>query len=127
MKRFSLSILLIVFTSIRGDIFAYNTALENADGKVVYCYNKSRESEVVYSFYYSFGSVSSQQVMFKSTTQKMTTVGAKAFYKCSCFTFVIIGNNKHLSETMLPQGKLEEYLLYILKEKVISQSRIWNC
>jgi putative transposon-encoded protein len=80
--------------------FAYDIAVENADGVTIYYnyYNEGKELEVTsnssYSSYkYSGSIVIPEEVTYKNRTRKVTSIGNSAFSGCSDLTSVTIGNS----------------------------------
>ena len=104
MKQFRLSILLTLFMNMVGiNTFAYDIAVENADGVTIYYnyYNEGRELEVTFlSSNYSTNAsaykdnvVIPEEITYMSRTRKVTSIGIKAFHYCSRLTSVTIPNS----------------------------------
>ena len=75
--------------------FAYDIAVENADGKTIYYnyINNGTELEVASSSIYKGVVVIPEEVTYMNRTRKVTRVGEKAFYKCSGLTSITIPNS----------------------------------
>ena len=91
-----LSFLFILILSMMGTkTYAYDIAVENADGKTIYYnyINEGKELEVIRNEYYSGVLVIPEEVIYMNRTRKVTSIGKGAFYKCNNLTSVTIGNN----------------------------------
>ena len=106
MKQFILSILLTLLMSTAGiNAFAYDIAVENADGVTIYYnyYKEGKELQVTYlnsnnSYQdnknaYIDNVVIPEEVMYMNRTRKVTSIGEYAFSYCSGLTSVTIPNN----------------------------------
>ena len=102
MKQFSLSILLTLFISMAGiNAFAYDIAVDNADGVTIYYnyYNEGKELEVTFrnnsnnENAYVDNVVIPEEVTYMNRTRKVTSIGDHAFYYCSRLTSVTIPNS----------------------------------
>ena len=103
MKQISLSILLTLLMSMAGiKAYAYDIAVENADGVNIYYnyYNEGKELEVTFLsseiFYqknaYVGNVVIPEEVTYMNRTRKVTSIGSDAF-KYSSLTSVTIPNS----------------------------------
>ena len=96
MKQFSLSILLTLLMSMTGiNAFAYDIAVENADGVTIYYnyYNEGKELQVTRNTKYSGIIVIPEEVTYMNRTRKVTSIGDQAFENCSSLTSVTIPNS----------------------------------
>ena len=103
MKQISLSILLTLLMSMAGiKAYAYDIAVENADGVTIYYnyYNEGKELQVTFLsseiFYqknaYVGNVVIPEEVTYMNRTRKVTSIGSDAF-KYSSLTSVTIPNS----------------------------------
>ena len=105
MKQISLSILFTLLMSMAGiNAFAYDIAVENADGVTIYYnyYNEGKELEVTFlSSNHSYQDnknayvgnvVIPEEVTYMNRTRKVTSIGSDAF-KYSSLTSVTIPNS----------------------------------
>ena len=94
MKRTNITALLIFFMSIMNtNSFAYNIAVENADGVTIYYnwINNQTELEVTSNSVRYTGAISiPSSVTYNGKTYSVTAIGNKAFYYCSGLTSVTI-------------------------------------
>ncbi len=100
MNKTIIKILLTMFMSMTGaKAYAYNLAVENADGVTIYYnfYNYSRELEVTYASSskdnYSGNVVIPESVEYNGNTYPVTSIGDWAFYDCSGLTSITIPNS----------------------------------
>ena len=97
MKQISLSILLTLLMSMAGiKAYAYDIAVENADGVTIYYnyYNEGKELEVTSgSSRYSGSVVIPEEVTYMNRTRKVTSIGERAFDYCYSLTSVTIPNS----------------------------------
>ncbi len=94
MKQFSLSILLTLFLSMVGiNAFAYDIAVQNADGVTIYYnyYNEGKELEVTKGAYRD-NVVIPEEVTYLNRTRKVTFIGERAF-QSSNLTSITIPNS----------------------------------
>ena len=100
MKQISLSILLTLLMSMAGiKAYAYDIAVENADGVNIYYnyYNEGKELEVTFLYsdsknYHVDNVVIPEEVTYMNRTRKVTSIGSDAF-KYSSLTSVTIPNS----------------------------------
>ena len=100
MKQISLSILLTLLMSMAGiKAYAYDIAVENADGVTIYYnyYNEGKELEVTFLYsdsynYHVDNVVIPEEVTYMNRTRKVTSIGSDAF-KYSSLTSVTIPNS----------------------------------
>ena len=97
MKQISLSILLTMLMSMMGtNAFAYDIAVENADGVTIYYnyYNEGKELQVTRKTFsgYSGNIVIPEEVTYMNRTRKVASIGDNAFDYCSGLTSVTIPN-----------------------------------
>ena len=103
MKQVIFTILFTTLLSVVGTkAFAYDIAVENSDGVMIYYnyYNDGTELEVTFKGnYYSYietysGEVNiPEEVTYMSRTRKVTSIGGSAFRICPRLTSVTIGNS----------------------------------
>ena len=101
MKQISLSILLTLLMSMAGiKAYAYDIAVENADGVNIYYnyYNEGKELEVTFLYsdsknYHVDNVVIPEEVTYLNRTRKVTSIGDYAFQYCSSLTSVTIPNS----------------------------------
>ena len=106
MKQISLSILFTLLMSMTGiNAFAYDIAVENADGVTIYYnyYNEGKELEVTFlsskdnyqenKNAYVGNVVIPEEVTYLNRTRKVTSIGDRAFDYCSWLTSVTIPNS----------------------------------
>ena len=104
MKQISFSILLTLLMSMAGiNAFAYDIAVENADGVTIYYnyYKEGKELQVTFlssdNFYqkkaYVGNVVIPEEVTYLNRTRKVTSNGDYAFQYCSSLTSVTIPNS----------------------------------
>ena len=106
MKQISLSILLTLLMSMAGiKAYAYDIAVENADGVTIYYnyYNEGKELEVTFlSSNHSYQDnknayvgnvVIPEEVTYMNRTRKVTSIGSDAFWDCTRLTSVTIPNS----------------------------------
>ena len=94
-KIFTTLCLMLFSTLFCADIFAYDIAVENADGVTIYYNytNNGTELEVTMSSSYS-GTVNiPETVTYMNRTRYVTSIGDNAFYRCSGLTSVTIPNS----------------------------------
>ena len=85
MKHSTLIFLLIMLMSMIGaSSFAYDIAVENADGVTIYYsyINDGKELEVVGADPYSENVVIPEEVTYMNRTRKVTSIGNRAFVYC---------------------------------------------
>ena len=99
-KQSITKILLTILISMMGvNAFAYEFAVENADGVTIYYnyINDGKELEVTYRSIsyssYSGNVVIPEEVTYMNRTRKVTSIGDNAFRKCSGLTSVTIPNS----------------------------------
>ena len=95
MKHFSFSILLTVLIGMVGaKAYAYDIAVENADGKTIYYnyVNEGKELQVTSGSYqgYSGGIVIPEKVTYSNRTRKVTQINAQTFFGCDKLTSITI-------------------------------------
>ena len=106
MKQISLSILLTLLMSMTGiKAYAYDIAVENADGVTIYYnyYNEGKELEVTFlsskddyqenKNAYVGNVVIPEEVTYLNRTRKVTSIGDRAFDYCRSLTSVTIPNS----------------------------------
>ncbi len=98
MKKVFTSIFLILLMSMVGTkAYAYDIAVENADGVTIYYnyINEGKDLEVTKSeyTYYQGAVVIPEEVTIINRTRKVTSIGERAFYKCTGLTSVTIPNS----------------------------------
>ena len=106
MKQISLSILLTLLMSMAGiKAYAYDIAVENADGVTIYYnyYNEGKELQVTFlssnDYYqdnwnaYVGNVVIPEEVTYLNRTRKVTSIGDHAFRECKSLTSVTIPNS----------------------------------
>ena len=97
MKQLCTRILFTILVSMVGaKVFAYDIAVENADGLTIYYNYSSDATELIVTgrdyYYYSGSVVIPEEVTYMNRTRKVTSIGASAFSGCS-ITSVTIPNS----------------------------------
>lgn len=103
MKKFSLLFLTALLSMLGTKAFAYDIAVENADGVTIYYIwtNNHTELSVSYREYYwdsysneySGNVVIPESVTYNGTSYSVTSIGDRAFCLCSGLTSITIPNN----------------------------------
>ncbi len=100
MKQFNITLLLILLMSMASTkAFAYDIAVENADGKTIYYnyINNGMELEVTYRIVndrsYSGKIVIPETVTYMNCSRKVTSIGYNAFDGCSGLSSVTLPNS----------------------------------
>ena len=102
MKHLCTRILLTILVSmVETNAFAYDIAVENADGVTIYYDYSSDGTELIVTSYYnsyfehcySGSVVIPEEVSYMNRTRKVTSIGNKAFIYCSGLTSVTIPNS----------------------------------
>ena len=100
-KQSIVTILLIMFVSMfSANTFAYDIAVQNADGVTIYYnyINEGKELEVTYRFYpsnsdydfYRDRVVIPDEVSYMNRNRKVTSIGTRAFWNCKWLTSITI-------------------------------------
>ena len=104
MKRLNFIILLTILMSMTGiNAYAYDIAVENADGVTIYYNYIKNETELEVTGMY-IGTYENQvsyrgdvviprEVSIENKTLKVTAIGEKAFYYCFSLTSITIPNS----------------------------------
>ena len=96
-KGLFVALVALIMCFVTGEAYAYDIAVENADGVTIYYkyINEGRELEVTsggYSGTYTGTVVIPEEVTFMNRTRKVTSIGDGAFRDCSGLTSVTIPN-----------------------------------
>ena len=92
-------LLTLLMSMVGAKAYAYDFAVENADGVTIYYYyiNDGKELGVTYKDYnnnnYSGSVVIPEEVTYMNRTRKVTSIGERAFAWCSGLTSVMIPNS----------------------------------
>ena len=92
-KSIIISLLIVVMSIFGAKVFAYDIAVENADGVTIYYnyINEGKELEVAFNDYgYSGNVVIPEEVIYMNRIRKVTSIGESSFTYCSDLISVTI-------------------------------------